>query len=159
MGYTYAKPIDIIPDTAIKNHDGTVVSGCFIPYKKTYKEKFISRLNKMLNVVLCMLILVSVISYYFVTSSEMKLNKIRKETLSLNDENMELQNHLDYLKSYSNVNARMQSSNLVQKAEEVVEVPAVTTDENTTGKKHFLTSRFAQNSTGKKLSLKWSLGY
>ena len=79
----------------------------------------------MLNVIMCILILVAAVSYYIVTSSEMKLNKIRKETLALNDENMELQNHLDYLKSYSNVNQKMQSSNLVQKAEEALRAEGI----------------------------------
>lgn len=159
MGYTYVKPINTIQDADIRKYDGAVVSGCFMPYKKTYKEKFISRFNTMLNVVLCFLILIAAVSYYIVTSSEMKLNKIRKETLALNDENMELQNHLDYLKSYSNVNQRMQSSNLVQKAEEVVEVPAVTSDDELSKNQNFFTKRFANNTANNDRKIKWSLGY
>ena len=159
MGYTYVKPMNTIQDVDIKKCDGAVVSGCFMPYKKTYKEKFISRLNTMLNVIMCILILVAAVSYYIVTSSEMKLNKIRKETLALNDENMELQNHLDYLKSYSNVNQKMQSSNLVQKAEEVVEVPAVASDDDASKKQNFFTKQFSKNSAEKDRHIKWSLGY
>ena len=157
MGYPYAKSINVIQDTDIKKYDGTVVSGCFIPYKKTYKEKFIAKLNAMLNVVLCLLILISVVSYYFVTSSEMKLNKMRKETVNLNDKNMELQNHLDYLKSYSNVNAKMKSTNLVQKAEEVVEVPAVVSVDEATKNKNSFAEKFVNNKD--KVAFKWSLGY
>ena len=159
MGYTYAKPMNSIQDADIKKYEGTVVSGCFMPYKKTYKEKFISRFNAMLNVILCFLILIAAVSYYIVTSSEMKLNKIRKETLALNDENMELQNHLDYLKSYSNVNQKMQSSNLVQKAEEVVEVPAVASDDDLAKNKNFFAKRFANNTVNNDRKIKWSLGY
>lgn len=157
MGYPYARSINVIQDTDIKKYDGTVVSGCFIPYKKTYKEKFIAKLNAMLNVVLCLLILISVISYYFVTSSEMKLNKMRKETVNLNDENMELQNHLDHLKSYSNVNAKMQSSNLVQKAEEVVEVPVVVSADEANKNKNSFAEKFVKSKD--KVAFKWSLGY
>ena len=46
-----------------------------------------------------MFILISAVSYYFVTSSEITLNKYRKQVLALNDENVELQNKLDYLKA------------------------------------------------------------
>ena len=52
----------------------------------------ISRVNRTLCGILVFFILLSAVSYYFVTASEMTLNKYRKETLSLNDENVELQN-------------------------------------------------------------------
>lgn len=165
MGYNYIKKPQRISDTDIRKYNGTVVSGSFMPYRKSYKEKVISRINKMLNIILSLLILVSVVSYYIVTSSEMKLNKIRKETLTINDENLELQNHLDYLKSYTNVNERMKNSNLVQKAEEVVEVSAKNTEtavEKKKGKKELFVrnTETKTDSNGKKeTALKWSLGY
>ena len=58
----------------------------------------IARVNKTLCAILTVFILVSAVSYYFVTASEITLNKYRKQALALNDENVELQNKLDYLK-------------------------------------------------------------
>ena len=40
----------------------------------------------------------------------------------MNDENVELQNKLDYLKSYYNVDKAMQKQHLLQKADNVIEV-------------------------------------
>ena len=82
----------------------------------------ISKVNRSLCAVLVLFILVSAVSYYFVTANELTLNKYRKETLALNDENVELQNKLDYLKSYYNVDKAMQKQHLLQKAKTVIEV-------------------------------------
>lgn len=82
----------------------------------------IARINKTLCVFLALFILISAVSYYFVTASEITLNKYRKQALALNDENVELQNKLDYLKSYYNVDKAMQKQHLLQKAKNVIEV-------------------------------------
>ena len=87
-----------------------VINGYFPETHKTYKEMAISRVNKTLCAILAMFILISAVSYYFVTSSEITLNKYRKQVLALNDENVELQNKLDYLKSYYNVDKAMQKN-------------------------------------------------
>ena len=64
-------------------------------------------------------------SYYFVTVSEMTLNKLSRETIALNDENSELQYKLDKLKSFSNVDMTMQKNKTLTRAKEVIEVPQV----------------------------------
>ena len=134
----------------------------YILYKKNYQERMISHVNKVLSFVLGILIFFSVLSYYFITSSEMKLNKLRKETLTINDENMELQNHLDYLKSYTNVNKRLQDQNIVKKATEVVEISTAPVVEEPQ-KKNFLHSKrkeSKENERPKRVEkFKWSLGY
>ncbi len=99
-----------------------VINGYFPEAHKTYKEMAISRVNKTLCAILVMFIMVSAVSYYFVTSSEITLNKYRKQVLALNYENVELQNKLDYLKSYYNVDKAMQKQHLLQKAKNVIEV-------------------------------------
>lgn len=100
-----------------------IIDGYF-PRQKTHKEMAIARINKTLCAILITFILTSAVSYYFVTANEMTLNKYRKQTLSLNDENVELQNKLDYLKSYYNVDKAMQKQHLLQKADNVLEVKA-----------------------------------
>lgn len=134
----------------------------YILYKKNYQEQMISRVNSVLSVVLGILIFFSVLSYYFITSSEMKLNKIRKETLAINDENMELQNHLDYLKSYTNVNKRLQDQNIVKKATEVVEISTEPLVEEPQKKNLLQTKRKKENANEplKRVEkFKWSMGY
>lgn len=107
-----------------QNNAATPIINGYFPTQKTYKEMAITRVNRTLCVFLLFVILVSAVSYYFVTANEITLNKYRKQTLALNDENVELQNKLDYLKSYYNVDKAMQKQHLLQKANTVIEVKA-----------------------------------
>ena len=86
----------------------------------------IKRVNKTLCVILCVLIAVVVVSYYFVISCEMKLNDLSRQTIVLNNENAELQNKLDTLKSFNNVDKTLQKNNMLQRAGQVIETPEVT---------------------------------
>lgn len=104
-----------------QNPINPVIDGYF-PHHKSYKEMAIARINKTLCAILLVFIMLSAVSYYFVTASEITLNKYRKQALSLNDENVDLQNKLDYLKSYYNVDKAMQKQHLLQKAKNVIEV-------------------------------------
>ena len=117
--------------------------------RKTYKEMAIARVNRTLCGLLGMFIFVSLISYYFVTSSEMTLNKIGKETTKLNNENVELQNKLDYLRSFNNVDKLVRSRNMLNTAKQVIEVPAAAAVLT----HHNKTSKIDPN------SYKWSIGY
>ena len=88
----------------------------------------IKRVNKSLCVILSILIAIVVVSYYFVISSEMKLNDLSRQTVILNNENEELQNHLDSLKSFNNVDKTLQQNNMLQRAGQVIETPQITVD-------------------------------
>jgi len=150
-----------IADVQIQKLEGTLLNGHFVPHKRTYKERVIAKINLTLNIILGSLVLLSVVSYYFITSGEMQLNQLRKETMMINDENIELQNHLDYLKSYSNVNDTMQSHKIVQKAGQVVEVSAAPDDE-AHAQKSFLNINLhlpKHNKLKSDSSVNWSLGY
>ena len=69
--------------------------------------------------------MVVVVSYYFVISCEMKLNDLSRQTVILNNENEELQNKLDSLKSFSNVDKTLQKNNMLQRAGQVIETQEV----------------------------------
>ena len=101
------------PNTQKTYTQNPIIDGYF-PKCKTYKEMAVARVNRTLCSILVVFIMLSAVSYYFVTASEVTLNKYRKQTLMLNDENVELQNKLDYLKSYYNVDKAMQKKNLFQ---------------------------------------------
>lgn len=111
------------------------------------KEMAIRKLNMSLCVVLCALVVVAFVSYYFEMSNEIVLNTLSRQVTALNDENSELQNHLDKLKSFNNVDSKMAQQNLLQKAAKVIEVPAVVSNVSLDSKKE-LTS-----------TVDWSIGY
>ena len=103
-----------------------VIEGPFYYDKENLvKEMAIRRVNKTLSGLLTMLILTAFVSYYSAMTNEVTLNKLRRQITTLNEENSELQNQLDRLKSFNNVDDKMGEYNLLQKAAKVIEVPAV----------------------------------
>lgn len=102
----------------------SVIKGVF------YKENLMKEMAiRKINMKLCMCLIVSVavafVSYYMEMSNEITLNTLSRQVTTLNDENAELQNSLDKLKSFNNVDSKMSQQNLLQKAGKVIEVPAV----------------------------------
>ena len=90
---------------------------------------------------------VATISYYFATATEMKLNDISRETTVFNDENAELENQLDKLKSFNNVDKSVSKNNMLTKAKQVIEVQEV----NSTGT--------AKKSLDSQKIFDWAIGY
>lgn len=111
----------------------SIIEGYF-PKENLVREMAIKRVNKMLCVILSLLIGVVIVSYYFVISCEMKLNDLSRQTVILNNENEELQNRLDALKSFNNVDKTLQENNMLQRAGQVIETPEVTVDASTSTK-------------------------
>ena len=105
----------------------SIIEGYF-PKENFVRDMAIKRVNKTLCVILSLLIMVVVVSYYFVISCEMKLNDLSRQTVILNNENEELQNKLDSLKSFNNVDKTLQQNNMLQRAGQVIETPEVTID-------------------------------
>ena len=123
-----------------------IIEGYF--YKEsTVKDMAIRKVNKSLCGLLVMAILTTFVSYYFVMCNELTLNTLNRQIISLNDENTELQNNLDRLKSFNNVDNKMMQYNLLQKAEKVIEVPAVVPTQ-TVDKTKIASAPF-----------KWAIGY
>ena len=106
--------------------DDTVIEGVF-EQKDNFKQMAIRKLNFTLSILLALLIAVTTVSYYFATATEIKLNNLTKETTAFNDENVELENQLDKLKSFNNVDKSMHENNLLTKATQVIEVQEVNT--------------------------------
>ncbi len=90
------------------------------------KAMAIRKVNKTLCALLGVAVLVAFISYYFSMSNELTLNKLSRQITTLNEENAELQNQLDRLKSFNNVDSKMMENSTLQKAAKVIEVQAVT---------------------------------
>ena len=89
------------------------------------KAMAIRKVNKTLCAWLGVAVLFVFVSYYFAMSNELTLNKLSRQISTLNDENAELQNNLDRLKSFNNVDSKMGQYSMLSKAEKVIEVQAV----------------------------------
>ena len=113
--------------------DNSIIEGYF-PKENLVKDMAIKRINKSLCIILSVLVAVVVISYYFVLSCEIKLNDLSRQTVILNNENEELQNKLDSLKSFNNVDKTLQQNNLLQRPGQVIETPEVQPSAEISGK-------------------------
>ena len=110
----------------INNDNGQIISGYFLN-EKSYKELIIARVNNFLYIVLGVLITFCLICYYFVSCKEVQLNQISRTTLELNFENDELQNKVDSLQSYYNIDKAVSKTNILERAQKVVEINAIDT--------------------------------
>lgn len=113
--------IGFVTDSVRKNDH--VINGVFP--KQSVKAMAIKKVNTTLCGLLLCVICISAISYFFVVSSEIKLNQCSRDTALLNVENAELENKLDKLKSFNNVDLTMQKSNLLQRPEKVIEATEI----------------------------------
>lgn len=92
----------------------TVIEGVF-EQEDEEKQMAIRKLNFTLCIMLIVLIAVTTVSYYFATANEITLNQISRETVVFNEENAELENQLDRLKSFNNVDKSMQKITYFQR--------------------------------------------
>ena len=126
--------------------ENQVIEGYF-QKEISQKAMAIRKVNKTLCGLLGIAVLVAFVSYYFSMSNELVLNKLSRQITTLNDENAELQNQLDRLKSFNNVDNKMMQYNMLQKAAKVIEVQAVTSP------------AAVDNKTEKTASFNWAIGY
>lgn len=124
----------------------SVIEGYF-PKENVRKEMAIRKINTTLTILLGIIIILTAVSYYFATANEIVLNDLSRQTTVLNDENSDLQNRLDKLKSFNNVDMTMQKNNVLKKAQQVIEIPAVTS--NTVADKKLNTQK----------PFSWAIGY
>jgi len=126
---TYQKEKKSFIDKSIQNLAVNSIIEGYFPKENVVRQMAIKRVNKLLCVLITMLIAVAVVSYYFVISCEMKLNDLGRQTVMLNNENTELQNKLDQLKSFSNVDKTFQQNKMLKRAGQVIETQAVTVEQ------------------------------
>ena len=105
----------------------SIIEGYF-PMENVVRQTAIKRINKTLCILIATLVAVVIVSYYFVLSCEIRLNDLSRQTVILNNENSDLQNQLDRLKSFNNVDKTFQQNNMLKRSGQVVETPAVTVD-------------------------------
>ena len=106
-----------------------VIYGRFPRYiqKKSPAEK----INKFLSVISVVMVVLSLVSYYFVSDYQKTMNLLGKEIVALSNENIELQNRLDSLNSFNRVDSIIHSNTTLDTAKKVIEIPAVNMVEQT----------------------------
>ena len=114
--------------------------------KHVSKKSPSERLNKLLSMLLLALVVVSVVSYYFVSDSERRLNNIGREITKLSSENLELQNTIDNMHSFNKVDTVIHQKTMLDTAKKVIEIPVVKIAS-------------APELSEKDISYKWSIGY
>ncbi|MBD5402100.1 hypothetical protein HDR58_04800 [bacterium] len=131
------------------NKEETVVTGSFYQAKPmTIREMVTRKINKSLCGCLIFTILVTFVSYYIAMNYEAKLNSLDNEIVRLNEENQNLQAELDKYKSFNNVDTKIGEFNLLQKADKVIEVTALTSVKNSDNTSKTASSNF-----------NWAIGY
>ena len=116
QGYSY-NPI---------GQDESVIDGSF-KKENSIKSIAIAKVNRTLRNLLLFLVAASFVGYYCAMVSEYNLNNLSHQISTLNDENAELENDLNKLKSLRNVDSRVSQSNFLQKAGQVMRVAEVGT--------------------------------
>lgn len=121
-----------------------VVYGCFPRYSS--KPSFVDKLNKVLSGFLLCLVVLSLVSYYFVSDGERNMNKLGREIVALTNENIELQNKLDNMHSFNRVDSVLQTGSVLASAKKVIQVQSAKV-------------AFVPNIKPQPINYHWTIGY
>jgi len=99
-----------------------IVREKFPSKKAVYSKPVILKINFILAIALTVVVFLSMISYLGVISKENKIKNFHALTHKLNYENIELQNKVDYLKSFYAIDGKVQKIDFLKKADKVMEV-------------------------------------
>ena len=91
------------------------------------------------------------ISYYITTLIQLELSKLTSATSKLNNENVELQNNLDKLMSYNNVEELVRRSGVLDSARHVIEMESEG--------KTVIFQKKRNNNIDERNYYRWSLGF
>ncbi len=116
---TYIYGQQVMPETVTN----PVIYGRFPKVINTKSP--IEKINKLLSSVLLLLVLLSLVSYYFVSDGQKTMNNLTREIVSLSNENIELQNKIDNLHSFNRIDTIIKENSTLDTAKKVIEIPAV----------------------------------
>lgn len=134
---------------AVNKNVSPVIEGPFFQAKPiTMREMLTRKINKSLCICLLFTIAVTFVSYYIAMNYEAKLNALDREIVRINNENLDLQADLDRYKSFNNVDNKVGEFKLLQKAEKVIEVTAMNSQDVTVPAPKNIQSKY-----------NWALGY
>ena len=122
-----------------------VIYGRFPKYI-IHKRSSIEKINKVLSAILLGFVVLSLVSYYFVSDGEKTMNSLGREIVALSNENIELQNKLDNMHSFNRVDAIIQNNTKLDTAKKVLEIHSANTPLNIKVK-------------SAPINFNWSMGY
>jgi hypothetical protein len=93
--------------------------------KHVHKKSAMERINQVLSGFLLCLVVLSLVTYYYVSDGQKTMNNLGREIVALSNENIELQNKLDNLNSFNRVDSIVQNNMTLDTAKKVIEIPAV----------------------------------
>lgn len=98
-----------------------VVKGIF-PSSSKHKELKILKINKTLTAALLVAIVLSMSSYWGVITKENSIKQLHQNTNKLNYENIELQNKVEYLKSFYTIDNKVSKIDFLKKPDKILEI-------------------------------------
>lgn len=96
------------------------------PVYEDVKQLPVFKFNRFLSCVLGVSILISVVSYSMVIAKENAIIAYHNQANDVNYDNIELQNKVDYARSFYNVNEKIAKVSFLKKPDKVLEVKAIT---------------------------------
>lgn len=99
-----------------------VIGGKITPKLTVQEKPAILKTNVIIAFCLLTVVALSMISYMGVISKETKVKELHSVTNKVNYENIELQNKVDYLKSFYVLDNNVQKIDFLEKPEQVIEV-------------------------------------
>ncbi|HSA07019.1 MAG TPA: hypothetical protein P5556_07545 [Candidatus Gastranaerophilales bacterium] len=106
----------------VSKNQNRVIQGKFSEQNSAYKKPVIIKINVILAFALLLSVVLCMVSYLGVIAKESKIKELHISTNKINYENIELQNKVDYLKSFYNVDDKVQKIDFLKKADQVMEV-------------------------------------
>lgn len=100
----------------------SILKGNFPKQASVYSKPAILKVNLILAVSLIPVIVLSMVSYLAVIAKENRVKDLHSITNQINYENIELQNRVDYLKSFYTIDDKVQKIDFLKKADKVMEV-------------------------------------
>jgi len=100
----------------------SVVKGKFPEKTAVYPKPAVLKVNIMLAFCLAVAVVLSMVSYLAVIAKENRIKDLHTSTNKINYENIELQNKVDYLKSFYTIDDKVQKIDFLKKADKVMEV-------------------------------------
>ena len=106
----------------VSNPNKNIIRGKFPAQQSLYEKPVIFRVNTILIFSLLIVMILSMLSYLVVITKESKIKELHSVTNKINYENIELQNKVDYLKSFYALDNKVQQIGFLKKADKVIEV-------------------------------------
>lgn len=98
-----------------------IVRGKF-PVHQSSRNYSSYRLNKVLASLMVFCFLLSMTTYTFVLNKESMISDLHKQINETNFENIDLQNRVDHLQSFYNINKRVSKVDFLKQADKIIEV-------------------------------------